>query len=316
MLLWVNTHGSWIIGMAVILVHWMCGLVDFRIHNLAARRWTLTEARRISFAFLLCLMMLPITPYGTRIAASPFEFAFSLPLNIEHIEEWQSMSFSILGGQIFLVLVLGIFVVQVLQPVAWRLEDLALFLFGTTMACLHVRFLLVFVPLFVPPFVTMLKTWVPPYDQKKDKFILNALLMVCVVVAMTHFFPTRAALQGRVGDQFPMAAVEYLENNRVPEPTFNNYGFGGYLVLNRGPEHKVFIDGRGDLYERGGVFSDYLHISLLEPGALDVLRDYRVKSCLLKRDEPLATVLAASPNWQRTYVDKVSAIFVLRKPWN
>ncbi len=61
----------------------------------------------------------------------------------------------------------------------------------------------------------------------------------------------------------------------------NSYGFGGYLEWSSGGRHKVFIDGRGELYEMSGVFADYMHISLLKPGALSVLGGYRVQACLL-----------------------------------
>ena len=56
---------------------------------------------------------------------------------------------------------------------------------------------------------------------------------------------------------------------------------------------QVFIDGHGDVYERGGAFADYLHIRL-QPGTLAVLDNYGIQSCLLQRGEPLATLLAAS----------------------
>jgi hypothetical protein len=93
---------------------------------------------------------------------------------------------------------------------------------------------------------------------------------------------------------------------------FNSYGFGGYLLWALGPQRKVFIDGRAELYEEGGVFTDYMHISLLKPGALSVLRGYGVQACLLDRNEPLANVLAAMPDWQLTYSDAISVIFVRR----
>jgi hypothetical protein len=83
-------------------------------------------------------------------------------------------------------------------------------------------------------------------------------------------------------------------------------------VWARGPEHKVFIDGRGELYEHGGVFADYMHITLLKPGALSVLRGYDVQSCLVLTEEPFATVLAALPEWPKVYSDKVSTLFVRR----
>ena len=79
-----------------------------------------------------------------------------------------------------------------------------------------------------------------------------------------------------------------------------------------GPQQKVFIDGRGDVYERGGVLADYVHITHLKPASLAVLRGYGVKSCLVQRDEPLATLLSASPEWQRIYSDAQSALFTRR----
>jgi hypothetical protein len=313
MLLWVNIHGSWVIGLGTIFVYWISGLLNFRVGNLEARPWTESDRSRIAFSFLLCLLMLPITPYGTRIAVSPFEYALSLPLNVKYIEEWQPMTFNLLSGKIFLVLLLGLFLAQVALGLTWRLRDLALYLAGTLMACVHVRFLLVFVPFFAPAMAVTLARWIPGYDRFKDKFLLNAALMACMAVAVIHFFPTRNDLERRVAEQFPVHAVEYMNQHPIPGPTFNNYGFGGYLVWSRGPEHKVFIDGRGDLYERGGVLEDYMHISDLKPGALDVLRGYGIQSCVIHRDEALATVLSASPDWRRVYFDKVSAIFLRTK---
>ncbi len=108
-LIWVNTHGSWVIGLGTIFVFWASGLMDLQLGSIETRRWSTAERIRIETAFLLCLAVLPITPYGVRIAASPFEYAFDLPLNVTHINEWLPMLFSLLGGKIFLALLLGFF---------------------------------------------------------------------------------------------------------------------------------------------------------------------------------------------------------------
>jgi hypothetical protein len=94
---------------------------------------------------------------------------------------------------------------------------------------------------------------------------------------------------------------------------FNNYGYGGYLVANL-PEQKVFIDGRGDLYELGGAFADFLQVARLKPAAFWVLRSYGIRMCLLERDEPLAVVLAEHQDWKRIYSDDKSVIFVRQDP--
>ena len=90
---------------------------------------------------------------------------------------------------------------------------------------------------------------------------------------------------------------------------FNSYGFGGYLVW---ANQKVFVDGRADPYERGGSLADYFYVTQLKPGALAVLHNYGIQSCLLDRDEPLVTLLTALPEWQRVYADNLSVLFVRR----
>ena len=97
---------------------------------------------------------------------------------------------------------------------------------------------------------------------------------------------------------------------------FNTYGFGGYLVWSRWPEHKVFIDGRSELYERGGVLNDYVQVLTVKPATLAILRSYGIQSCLLDRRESFATMLSALPDWQEVYSDNRSVLFVRRNAVN
>ena len=76
--------------------------------------------------------------------------------------------------------------------------------------------------------------------------------------------------------------------------------------------NKVFIDGRADIYVRTGVFVDYLKIARLEFPAPFLLNAYNVQSCLLDRKEALVTLLDASPDWQKSYGDPVSVLYVRR----
>jgi len=305
--LWVNTHGSFIVGLGVIFVYWACGLKGYRLGGIQGEAWLPAERLRLELVFLLCLAVLPLTPYGPRLAAYPFDMAFSQPINVSSIAEWQPMPFNLPGGKIFLGLLLAFFLTQMALPFLWRLEEVLLYVSGTVLAALHVRFVLLFVPFCVPILATILARWVPGYKRAKDKYVLNALLMTAVAVGFLHYFPSRDQLNTRVEERFPVQALEYMRQHSVPGPTLNTYGFGGYLVW---AGQKVFIDGRGDLYERGGVLSDYMHISRLKPGTLAVLKNYQLRSCLVERDEPLATLLSAVPGWKRIYADKLSALFV------
>jgi hypothetical protein len=131
--------------------------------------------------------------------------------------------------------------------------------------------------------------------------------MVLSIAAMIYYRPTDKSLAEAVSKPFPVAAVQYLQDHPISGKIWNTYGFGGYLVYSGVP---TSIDGRADLFERGGVFDDYVHVSLLKPGALEILNNYHAAACLLQRDEALSTLLLASSKWKRVYSDNTSALFL------
>ncbi len=309
-LVWVNTHGTFFLGLFALGAYWLSGVVRIQWGSLQSKVWTAHERLRLALVVLLSLIALTVTPYGARLAAYPLDMAFSQPINLANVEEWQSMPFNMPSGKLFLALVVVFILAQVTTRTSWRLEELVLYLAAMVMSCLHARFLLLFVPLCAPKLAVILARWIPHYERTIDHFVLNAALMSMVVAGIVWFFPSHSQLEDLVADQFPVKAVDYLRTHPISGRMYNNYGYGGYLIWALDGQHKVFIDGRADVYERAGVFSDYLAISRLAPNAVLLLRAYDIRSCLIERDEPLGTLLAALPDWQEVYHDRLSAIFV------
>jgi hypothetical protein len=309
MIVWVNTHGSWIFGLGTIGVCLVSGLVKIHLGSLETKPWSMAERHALTIAFLLSAIATLITPYGAGLAKFPF-IVGSSPSGVANVQEWQSMVFNLPGDKLFLGLLLGFLVVQVLLRPKWRLQELSLFLFGAGMACIHVRFLLLFVPFFAPLFAVILAAWLPKYDRAKEVYALNAAIILVIVGAMAWYFPTRSDYSRLVEQNFPVAAVQYLNTHPVPDPMYNSYEFGGYLLWARGPEHKVFIDGRTEVYERAGVFQDQIALVNLKPGSLSILQKYNIQSCLLTPGEALSTVLVALPEWRKVYEDGRAVLFV------
>ena len=193
-LIWVNTHGSFPIGLGTIGLYWMSGFIGFRSGRLEAKAWTPKERLSLSAVLLLSFAALPLTPYGTRLAAYPFDVAFKLPLGVAKVQEWRAMPFNEPGGKLFLLFLLGFLVVQIVFDFKWRLEEIGLFLFGTMMACLHLRFLLIFVPFFVPLVAVVFAKWISAYDRTKDHCFLNAAMIALTLLGLWHYFPSRAEI--------------------------------------------------------------------------------------------------------------------------
>jgi len=312
-LVWVNTHGSFVIGLLAFGVYGVSGLVKIRWGGLESFAWTAAQRIRLGLVFAASLIALAVTPYGTRLVLYPFDMAFSQPVNVANIREWQPLPFNDPWGKLFLALLLGFLLAQTALRLTWHLAEFTLFLIGAAMACLHLRFILAFVPFSAPLFAVILGRWIPPYEAGKDKHVLNALLMIAIAVATIRLFPSQKELKSLVAQHWPVRAVQYVKQYSLPRPMYNTYSFGGYLVYALDGENKVFIDGRGDIYERTGVLADYLSIERVAPNAFPLLRLYNVQSCLIKRDEPLATLLSASSEWQKVYSDDLSVLFVRRQ---
>ena len=313
-LVWVNMHGSFVIGLFVLGAYWAGGLVEIHWGDLSSRVWTPRERLRLELVALLSLIALTITPYGSEVCLYPINIAFAQPINVASIQEWQPMMFGNSFGKLFLALLVGFLVAQVILRCTWQLQEFALFVVGVVAACIHARFVLLFVPFCAPLFAVMAARWVPPYDPAKDKYALNMAIMALALGGLCWFFPSRAKLQGIMEENWPVRAVEYLKRHPAPRPMFNNYGYGGYLIWQLDGQNKVFIDGRADIYERAGVLGDYMKIVRLGIATPYLLDAYGIQSCLIESGEPLRTLLENSPAWRRAYSDNVSALYVRRDP--
>jgi len=96
---------------------------------------------------------------------------------------------------------------------------------------------------------------------------------------------------------------------RITGNMYNLYHWGGYLIWRLYPDHKVFIDGRADVY--GDAFIDqYLRVYQLREDWEKPLDDYEVTLVIIDEGSPLSTVLNERPDWERLYGDEMAAIFV------
>jgi len=312
-LVWVNTHGTFILGLLVLGLYWASGLVSFRWGALVAEPWNAEQRRQLAIIFLGCVLVLPATPYGTRLAAYPLELALLQPISTGTILEWLPIALHRVFGPIFLGLLLFFLFAQVTLQMTHRLEQFALLLLTAYLAAAHARLILFFVLVFAPLVATLLGRWLPNYQPGKDRWALNAVLLALVFSIAIALLPSGEQLKKSFASNFPVKGLAFLKQRGIGGPLLNEYHWGGFLIWAGGPESKVFIDGRADIYEYAGVLSDYLSIVRLDPRALPLLRTYRIQSCLIRRKAPLGTLLGALPDWEQVYADDVSVLYARKQ---
>lgn len=307
-MLWVNTHGTFVLGFVAMGVYWLAGLREVRLEFLEAVAWKPEERQRLAMIFLLCLLACLITPYGAHLAAYPLQMTIYLPMIPQVVPEWHTLDFSRFYGQWFLVLLLAFVAGQLVTRRKLQLAELAMLLFAAAETILHARFMLLFVPVFAPVLAMVLAEWVDRWRLGRERRALNAAAMAVALGVVVLFFPSRARLQRAVELWNPTGAVRYLREHPVEGRMLNFDDWGGYLIENLG--RKVFIDGRADIYEPGGVLLDYLHIVYPQPKTLVLLRKYRIDSCLMPADSALATMLGTLPDWKVAYRGSGSVLLV------
>jgi len=307
-LLWVNTHGTFVLGFVALGAYLVSGLVSFRFAFVTAEPWQPDERRRLLIVFLLSTLVLPLTPYGTRLAAYPLEMTLFQRITLTLNGEWLPL-FRNNGpwGYVFVSLLFLFVLAQVFTgPLQMRLEELLLLLFAIGESLLHVRFLLFFAIIFAPLLAALLARWVPVYEPRNDKYALNAVLIALTVLVLGVWFPSNRAMNEAVNREYPEKAVDFLRQHPKVGPTFNET-WGGYLLWSGRP---VFIDGRFDLFEYAGVLADYIHIIHADGDTQFLFHKWGVRSCLVKKTTPLHVFLASQPGWKQAYEDNVSLLFV------
>ena len=312
--LWVNTHGTFPLGLAAMVIYGIAGLRSFRLGLLEGKAWLPSERRHMALVVLLCLTALLVNPYGPRLLW--YEWGITAQhVNLTYFQEWQPLAFNEFFGLWFWLLLLAFAAGLVVLRGPQRVEWVALVLFAAYLACRHQRFVVFFAIVVAPVLAGLLAEFFPAYKPDKNRPVLNAALITLFAAGVLAFFPSAASLQRLIDRNQPRRAVDYLRAHPVPGPMFNDDYWGGYLIWAWRGKHKVFIDGRSDAYEPSGVLADYIQIIQPAPDALALLEKHGVRSCLVESSGSLRVLLDAQPAWGRVYEDDLSVVYVRAKAW-
>jgi hypothetical protein len=306
--LWVNLHGSWVFGIAVLAIFVVCGLAQGDWGAVVANRWAPDKLRKLLLVLAACIAALFFNPFGYRLVLYPFDLIFRQTTNLQHIDEWQPVNLQLATGKLALVAILGLLAVALISRRRWGLYDAVLTAFALWAALAHVR-LLFFLALVIAPILAPSLKLFPATSPATERPFLNAVIIACVIAGLIVWFPSEVKLQAEVDEKFPTATLEWMQRNGVIGPIFNNYRFGGYMIW-KASELKTFIDGRADLFVHNGVFDEYVHAIQLDQ-SFEILNKYKIEYALLEPEQPL-TYLLRRACWRTLYGDKVAAL--LQRP--
>jgi hypothetical protein len=323
--LWVNMHGSFLLGLVVLGVFVACDLVVLRIRGAAVpRRW-------IAFAgsFLASCVATLVNPFTydvylkgevLRIVGNPM---------LTYVIEWQRPDFSEIVGLVFLAytLLLGFgFVTR------RRLDDLPWLVMAVLTFYLAVssrRHVPAFMVLTLPFAALVLRDVRFRVEGLARTSLVVAMMIATFGVAMferrVQFqdmwrYPTRTYCA--YGPSCSEGVTEYLLRQPPVGRGFNFYDWGGHMI-GMGVKTKVFIDGRMHLWERGDYrpMEDYRSMYVLHD--MDAFERHRFDWVLVPTKSQFMkdlvayrspwTGLSADDVWTVAYRDD-RALYLVRKP--
>ncbi len=304
--LWVNTHGSWFIGMIIFSMIMAGGMVRLKWGMIDSEPWNTSQRKSMLLAWGASVAALFVNPFGARLVFYPLDLAFRQKLNSEHIEEWASVNFHDARGKFVIVLLIILLVSSLRRSRRWTLPELAVTLFALYSGLTYVRFLFL-LGIVIAPVLAKILDFVPPYRRELDTPVVNTFAILLMISGIAYFWPREVHLQRSVNNQYPIQAISYLQAHSPTGPIVNYYLWGGYLNW-KDPNLKVFVDGRADIFEYNGVFKDYLSLLMMED-ADPILDKYKARYVFLPIHEPFAHFMEHNSKWKTVYRDELSVLF-------
>jgi hypothetical protein len=324
MLLWVNLHSGYALGLVVIGAYWFSALIEGIAFLWKQRTVSDTTpeipppsltprmTRNLLIVLLLSVIAVLFNPNGARMFTYPFETLTS-PAMQRYIQEWFSPDFHQTEWLPFALLIFGILATTLIARARVPLAHiLLLFVFGLA-GLRSVRNIPLLALVAIPVLSAQLAAWIPlrasARPTPRPMQILNAAIVaLLVVVALLHVGGVLMNQANVERQKFPAAAVEWIQKNRPAPNIYNSYGWGGYLIWKLYPDYLVYIDGRADVH--GDVFIEkFLDIYRASPGWENELAQKNVNLILVEPDAPLATALATNSQWTKVFADSQSVIY-------
>jgi hypothetical protein len=325
MLLWVNLHAGYAVGLALMALFLVGDALDvtfgFAMFDSKDGRRASTRFRALALAIVACAAVVPLNPYGAAMYSYPLETLRSRAMQ-SYIGEWRSPNFHQHRYLPALAMILSSLVLPAISPRRLRPREVLLLSVMTFAALRSVRHIPIYTLIAVPILSALLMAWLQEsgveqrFQSKHStmtlrKTLLNAILLAAFLIFsvarvrfVTHRQPEAEA------KEFPAAAVSFIAAHQPPAPILAHYNWGGYFIWKLYPQYRVYIDGRADLY--GDAFMDNLAAAYYLKGEAwrTLLSTWGIRTVVLPPDAPVVTALRTLTDWQEMYADSQAVVFV------
>jgi hypothetical protein len=339
MLLWVNIHGGFLLGFALLAIYWAGAawewlkLKEDQFDDALRKIRTGRRVRALTLTGLVSALVTFVNPYGLQLHVHIYRYLSNRFL-MDHIDEFQSPNFHYVAQKCFA----GLLLLTLAALAAKRREVgvthgivLLFAAYSGLYASRDIPVSALLLILVIGPWLSDAMARLGDRHPAAQRFVPTQFLqrMQAIEVSLRgHLWPITAialscwvaAHGGKLGatplmaahfdaKRFPAAAVNYLETHDVRGPLVSPDYWGGYLIYELYPRVRMVVDDRHDYYGEEFLKS-YLKMVHVEPGWQDFLQQHGAQCVVAPKDSALANILAETPAWQPIYRDDVAVVFI------
>ena len=328
MLVWVNVHGGFLLGFALLGIYWLGSLwvwlstkqnrIEESLQKIAAGK----RVRTLIWVGMASALLSLVNPYGWKLHAHVYEYLSNRFL-MDHIEEFQSPNFHGVAQRCFLLLLLitlGTLATRVRQLRVSQLLTVLLAVYTGLYSARNLPVSSILLVIIVAPLFPEVSADFFHRMRTIDSTLRGHLWPIVATLA-TLFI---ALHHGRIGAsqwmdaqfdpaRMPVEAVNALDPHTIKGPILTPDYWGGYVVYRLFPQTQVVVDDRHDFYG-ADFFKLYLRMIHAEFGWDEFLQRYKPQYVLLPRESPLANLLMKTPGWKVIHLDEVSTTFRREPP--
>ena len=325
--LWVNLHGSFIMGLAM--------LVTFFAGELLNRKFfpdeslTIDELTHLGIAGVLSFVATLLNPYGINYLISIARGIFSdnYDINSRYIQAYVSlwpylkesgMSFFQLGQTAWSIFIMMFFLACLFlyglikrKTCDFTLLFISVATFWGSMRAVRATYL--FAIFFLFTFFYLLNRFKLKDIRSKATISLIVFIFFWInMLCFTFWYNADNKWFGAgLDDSVPIKETAFLKKYKPAGPLFNDYLMGAYLIWALYPDYKVFIDPRLGPYRE--VASDYWALVSKPLTPHDIARfnaKYPFKTAILHYRELPMIFDFLNAGWRLVYFERNAAILV------
>ncbi len=327
MLVWVNSHGSFLVGLLLLGI-WL-GDETWQVYAAwrKGKRYSFQQLMTAAVILLLTTGVCTLNPRGMGIISYLITMT-SNPAVQNTVPEWLPPSFTSPIGPIYFISILFSAVVLALSPRRPSFYQLATFVAFAALGLWTTRgvvwFGLVMAPV-LADHLSAIRGGIPINQQllipnQKERFVNSGILCLLISLALISLpwfrglIPMRADYRSPITQDTPVAAASFLVEQQPDGRIFNDMAFGSYLIWAAQPDYKVFADPRIELFPQD-IWDDYQVISRAAPGWEQKLVDYEIRTLFLNPSVQgqLVQRVAGSDQWRLIYQDETAQIYQRRQ---